>query len=343
MPLFERSVRLPTPEESSVPTNSPTPTEDTPPNDATPTATAIPTEDSLPSKTPTTTTSTTPTVSPTVGTPRPTPGDVNLINAWAMAGANPELTSWTPEEVLGNLKPVWHKPFESYISQKVQVIAAYEMLFIATSHGLYALNASDGAERWIYPTEFPLGHSPTVHDGVVYFGGFDRRIHAVDAFTGEGLWTYEATAGFHTNPVLAENKVFAGNRDGYFYAVHAEGTKAGQLAWKYRTDGPILYSAAYRDGVVFFASNDSHAYALNAANGDLIWKSKKLPGAGFRSWWPVIYRDRVILSGSFNYRLFRPAIKVGFLIQKKRMSIQIMLSIQNAHLWELKVKNQEIG
>ena len=45
---------------------------------------------------------------------------------WPMAGANPERTSWTAEEVRGQLQPVWYKPFEPYISQKVQIIAAYQ-------------------------------------------------------------------------------------------------------------------------------------------------------------------------------------------------------------------------
>jgi hypothetical protein len=53
---------------------------------------------------------------------------------------------------------------------------------------------------------------------------------------------------------------------------------------------------------VYFASQDSHAYALNAQTGALVWKSVKLPGAGFHSFWPVVYRDRVIFAGSHNYR-----------------------------------------
>jgi hypothetical protein len=74
-----------------------------------------------------------------------------------------------------------------------------------------------------------------------------------------------------------------------------------ELAWRYKTDGPILFSAAFQDDVIYFASNDSYAYAIDARDGDLVWKSAKLPGAGFYSWWPVVYRDWVILAGSYNY------------------------------------------
>jgi hypothetical protein len=222
--------------------------------------------------------------------------------SWPMAGANPERSSWTAEEVRGQLQPLWYKRFEPYISQRVQIIAAYNTLYIATAKGLYALNAANGVQRWVYPTALPLGHSPTIQAGIAYVGGFDHKLHAIDALTGQGLWTFEARAGFQTNPLVVGGKVYVGNRDGFFYAIHAQGAQRGQLAWKYPTQGPILFSAAYKDGVVYFASQDSYAYALDAQSGALVWKSVKLPGAGFHSFWPVVYRDRVILAGSHNYR-----------------------------------------
>ena len=224
------------------------------------------------------------------------------LQGWLMPGANPERTSWVPEEVTGSLKPLWFKPFEPFILPRVQIIAAYNTLYVSTSRGLYALGSTSGTTLWVYPTDMPLGHSPTIEDGVVYVGGFDHKIHAIDAFTGQGLWTFEAGSGFDTNPLIVDGLLYAGNRDGKMYAIHTEGANAGQLAWSYQTNGPIHFSAAYKDGVVFFASNDSHAYALDGNNGGLVWKSAKLPGVGFHSWWPVVYEDYVIFAGSNNYR-----------------------------------------
>ncbi|MCJ7567860.1 MAG: PQQ-binding-like beta-propeller repeat protein, partial [Anaerolineales bacterium] len=241
-----------------------------------------------------------PTPSPS---PSPTPTTPVEDASWPMAGANPERTSWTPEEVRGGVSPTWYRSFEAYIPPKVQIIAAYGTLYISTSEGLYALDAETGGVKWFYPTAFPLGHSPTIHNGVAYVGGFDHMIHAIDAYTGQGLWTFEAEKGFQTNPLVINGIVYAGNRDGYMYAIGANGTsRQGRLIWKYKTEGPILFSAAYSNGVIYFASNDSFAYALDSATGALIWKSDKLPGAGFHSWWPVVYQGVVIFSGSLNYR-----------------------------------------
>jgi outer membrane protein assembly factor BamB len=223
------------------------------------------------------------------------------IPEWPMAGANPERTSWTPEEIKGSLDVEWYTPFEPYIPSRVQIVAANGLLYISTAKGLYALNAGSGFLSWVYPTELPLGQSPTIHNSIAYAGGLDHKIHAINALTGQGLWTFEGGAGFDTSPLVVNGKVYAGNRDGTFYALDAEGAGAGTLVWSYTTGGPIHFSAAYKDGVVFFASNDSYAYALNAENGQLVWKSDKLPVGGFHSWWPVVYQDKVIFVSSHNY------------------------------------------
>jgi outer membrane protein assembly factor BamB len=229
-------------------------------------------------------------------------------DGWRMAGANPQRTSWVPNapenqtEIPGQLKLEWYKPFEPFIWQKVQLIAADGRLFVSTACGLYALDAASGDERWVYPTEMPLGHSPTVVDGVAYVGCFDRRVHAVDAKTGKRLWLSEpAGAGFNTNPVVSGDRVYAGNRDGAFYCLDA---KSGKTCWRFDTElrQPVLSSPASADGVLYFAANNMHAYAVDAQNGRLIWKSEKLPGLGFHSYWPVVYRDRVIFTGCHGYR-----------------------------------------
>ena len=235
---------------------------------------------------------------------KPPPVHAQTDIPWPMAGANPQRTSWTPENLPGNIATVWVKPIKPYISQHVQVIGAGGKVFVATAKGLYAFNADTGAQAWVYPTELPLGHSPTYDNGALYVGGMDRKLHAVNASTGTGIWTYTAEGGFYTNPVVANGKVYAGNRDGAFYAVN---TSNGSLAWKYQTGNQILQSSAFKtedDGIsstlqgsLFFASNDGYAYALNAQSGGLVWKSsQKLPSMGFYSWWPVIYQNYAIFT-----------------------------------------------
>jgi outer membrane protein assembly factor BamB len=297
-----------------------------------------------------------------------------LVISWAMAGGNPQRTSWVQEQVPsaaqltanggnGKLNPDFYIPVEPYIPHRVQIVGGDNQIFLSTARGLYAFDASTGSLagtlKWVYATEMPLGHSPTyyetsflTHSKRLYVGGLDHKIHAIDADTGQGIWTYEAKldgigAGFETNPLVLNIGgtiyIYAGNRDGYMYALKesSDGTSSS-LVWSFKTDGPILFSAAASsvnssggfdsNTKIYFASNDSYAYSLNATSGNLVWKSGKLPGQGFSAYWPVVYKDSstqkeyVMLPGASNYRAnVPPGINVD---------VMSVLQILDREIWQ---------
>jgi outer membrane protein assembly factor BamB len=238
----------------------------------------------------------------------------NADGDWPMVAANLERTSWTSAEVTQNLQVEWYRPIQAYIPQQVQLIAANGLIYVSTANGLYALKADTGETAWRFDTAMPLGHSPSVdtRTNTVYVGGFDRKLYALNAVNGGFLWSYDgAAAGYDTNPLIVQEKVILGNRDGALYAIGAQGSsQPGELIWKYQSGGPINFSPAYKNGVVYFASDDNYAYAVNVNDGTLVWKSNKMSGDGFQSYWPVIYtdpttlQDYVIFAAGNGYRAF---------------------------------------
>jgi outer membrane protein assembly factor BamB len=220
-----------------------------------------------------------------------------------MAGANNARTSWTPAEIPNTIAALWAKPFVPAVMLEAQPVAADGKIFVTTAAGLYAINNDTGAEVWTYPTALPLGNAPTYSNGILYVGGFDRRIHAINATNGARLWLSAPADGpFETNPVVAGTRVCAGNKDGWFYCFLATD---GTLSWRYQTDAPIRHSAAYASGVFYFGSMDAHAYAVSET-GTLAWKSATLPGLGFHSGWPVLHGDKVIFMRSLIEEGLRP-------------------------------------
>ena len=113
-----------------------------------------------------------------------------------MPAANPERTSWTPEEVRGDLKVERYRPIEPYIPYKIQPIAADGNIYVATARGLYVFDAATGAQQWVFPTATPLGNSPTIASvngrNVVFVGGYDGKIRALHADSGEAIAGYQA-------------------------------------------------------------------------------------------------------------------------------------------------------
>ena len=245
---------------------------------------------------------------PSVRTSQPTQnrGECGISTGedWATVAANPERSSWSPEEVCGDLGIIWYRPIEAYISQNTQIIAAENLLYISTAKGLYALNPDNGSVAWRFDTDIPLGNSPTVSNGTVYVGGHDHKLYALNSQNGQLFWSFDqAQSGYDANPLVVDGRVIIGNRDGSLYAIGAQGTnQPGQLLWKFETGGPVHLAAAYKNGVVYFASNDNYAYAVRASDGSRVWQSAKLPGEGLHSYWPVIYQDKVIFSLTTGYR-----------------------------------------
>jgi eukaryotic-like serine/threonine-protein kinase len=165
----------------------------------------------------------------------------------------------------------------------------------ATHAGAYAGEAPRPLHRvkWKFPTGDRIVSSPVFQDGVIYFGGDDGNIYAVDAADGRELWKRKTGGPVPASPAIVGDMLYVGSYDGKFYALDR---RTGVPRWKFRTEGErrfeakglhgmqpksqtiadpfdvFLSSPVVAAGVVYFGSGDGHLYALDAATGDLRWK-----------------------------------------------------------------------
>jgi polyvinyl alcohol dehydrogenase (cytochrome) len=97
--------------------------------------------------------------------------------------------------------------------------------------------------RWFFSTgsgTAAVSASPSVVDGVVYVGSWNGTMYALDAFSGQPLWTFNIN-----DPHPEDRNGFPG----------------------------IQSSAAVANGVVYFGGADANVYALDAQTGTLVWKT----------------------------------------------------------------------
>ena len=73
----------------------------------------------------------------------------------------------------------------------------------AMGSGSAASSGQDESRLWSYATGDVVVSVPTVADGVVYVGSNDNHLYALDADTGEKLWSYDTGAGCGTRPPSA--------------------------------------------------------------------------------------------------------------------------------------------
>ena len=157
-----------------------------------------------------------------------------------------------------------------------------------------------GTIRWRVPTGEGTRAGPIVADGVVYQGGYFKVV-ALDADTGELIWSQPTSGPVQTSLALAGGRLYAGFLD---HHVRALAPDTGEVVWEFRTGDIITSSPVVHDGILYLGAWDNLQYALDAATGEVIWTyeatdkvSSHSPvaegimavpdkGAGFTCWTP---------------------------------------------------------
>ena len=125
------------------------------------------------------------------------------------------------------------------------------------------------------------GIGTTYGDGKVFAGSFENQQLALDAKTGEVLWTALTKGPMIFSGAYNEGRFFRGGTDdNTMYAFNATN---GEILWTYtpNTDGYFATRVAVAYGMVYELNKDGNLYAFNEATGDLVWKHQ---GPGTMLW-----------------------------------------------------------
>src|SRR6266850_1720343 len=140
--------------------------------------------------------------------------------------------------------------------------------------------------------------SPSVVDGVVYVGAWNGTMYALDAFSGQPLWTFDINdphpedrgglPGIQSSAAVVDGVVYFGAADANVYALDA---LTGALKWKHSVGDPdvegahVWSSPAVFNGKVYVGKSSHRdapcvrgaAIALDAATGAEVWRFEPLP------------------------------------------------------------------
>ncbi|MFF4689457.1 outer membrane protein assembly factor BamB family protein [Streptomyces sp. NPDC004059] len=129
---------------------------------------------------------------------------------------------------------------------------------------VYALDATDGRDRWRIATEARSSIEPVlVAAGHVHVGS-GKGLYTLDAVTGTPKWRFQAGGDVVGAPAVAEGRIHFGSTDHLLYTLKSDD---GRLRWKLATGGEITGSPVVKDGVVYACSKDRCVYALDAEKG----------------------------------------------------------------------------
>jgi len=143
---------------------------------------------------------------------------------------------------------------------------------------LYCWNADNGDEIWKETFSLGIGWSVTVAYDKVYAAAYDGWFRAFNANTGDVMWEVNNTKAqsvhpwlgywgvWHAAPAVADNKVYLGGHDGYFYCWDASD---GEELWKYEVGGDVCAGPVIADGRVYVGSHYTFSKWEGQGYGDL--------------------------------------------------------------------------
>jgi outer membrane protein assembly factor BamB len=134
----------------------------------------------------------------------------------------------------------------------------------------------------------PAMSAPTAAGGLVFVGGADGIVRAIDAATGDFRWKACTGGAIRMPPTIWEGRAFVGSGDGWVYAYDAA---TGRPRWRFRaapaervipvygtlmSTWPVATGVLVDNGTAYCAAgianyDGTYLYALNARTGEVKW------------------------------------------------------------------------
>lgn len=156
-------------------------------------------------------------------------------------------------------------------------IGANGTIYAGTAEYIYAINASDGSEKWNVAAKVTEKTSFAMNGNTIYAAQKGGKGLMALSTNGNILWEYAVSGDIYTPVVGKDGAIyFAAKATNKFHAVMSNGTKK----WEYTTNRASNYCAPAIDenGIIYFGSQynsslgSSAIFALDTNDGTLLWK-----------------------------------------------------------------------
>lgn len=238
-----------------------------------------------------------------VGASDPTAGDADQPagDEWPTVGYDPANTRYSSSGTVRSTPgEAWRVQIGSPIDQPV---VADGQVYIPDSTALRAYDAVTGNPQWTHANDTEdtqLHTAPTVRDGVVYAGitGGAKSVIALDATSGERLWTFGGTDDVAGTPTLNEagDTLYVGTNAERVIALDAT---SGEPRWQQEVFGPVTTSLAVQSPLVVATTRPGEVYAFNES-GSSLWRRRLQEGSES----PPVISDRTVFVGSTGNNVY---------------------------------------
>jgi eukaryotic-like serine/threonine-protein kinase len=157
---------------------------------------------------------------------------------------------------------------------------------------------------WNITDKINVGQGTFVYgDGKIFAFNQGFKIKAIDARTGNILWSIQSSSERNYGATYADGKLFEGGLDNNLCAWDAN---TGALLWTYNPGtyyGQWASGCGYAYGMVYEHNQDNYMYAINATTGKLVWRQQG-PGIWYSNKFVMADGKVYVQMGENEYRDF---------------------------------------
>lgn len=135
----------------------------------------------------------------------------------------------------------------------------------STNSKLYSID-TDKSKNWDFTTGDEILSSPSYVNETVIFGSNDGNIYCLNESEGKLIWKQDLNNKVISSPTVDEhdNSVYIGSDDGNMTCLDI---RDGTIKWSHRAGDKIQSTAAIKDNLVAYGSNNGYLYVLNKFTG----------------------------------------------------------------------------
>jgi len=176
-----------------------------------------------------------------------------------------------------------------------------EMVYVPFSElNLVALHRDDYSVAWTLETQRGVWTQPLYvpEENLLIVASMDHFIYAVDALTGEEVWTVDLEGAVGATPLLYEGNLYVGSFDGNVARITLDGQVTGMFTgaeeWIWGT--PALATEENGDLTLYAADTKGFVYALAVEEDGFreLWR-RQVAQQAIRSA-PIVHDDQLIIA-----------------------------------------------
>ena len=141
--------------------------------------------------------------------------------------------------------------------------------FVPSGNTLFAVALTNKSVKWSFEAVGTLRASPVLYDDLIFVGSEDKRVYALDKYSGELVWSLKLDDVVAASASVAGLTLVIGTESGTLYGIHRT---EGEERWRADLGSSISTAACISQSTAMVGTYGGRLYGLDMDDGEVLWE-----------------------------------------------------------------------